>query len=219
MKLQENISRIKQVMGFLNEETNQFTEEIIAYHRSPKMFHKFNISNISANSNRQRYGYGLYFSDNIPNKQYGDYLYKVKLFNNKKEYFLLDTNEPVEEHIVNKIIEALNEYNKKSDEIVEFSYSGFLFYKTLSRILGSDKKASTFLFNNGIDGLKSSISKNWNDYILFNDDSITIEEIKYEKQTAGQSLIRIAETLEDAEAGIYIQNFGFRKSFKSPSSN
>lgn len=180
MKLQENISRIKQVMGFLNEETNQFTEEIIAYHRSPKMFHKFNISNISADSNRQRYGYGLYFSDNIPNKQYGDYLYKVKLFNNKKEYFLLDTNEPVEEHIVNKIIEALNEYNKKSDEIVEFSYSGFLFYKTLSRILGSDKKASTFLFNNGIDGLKSSISKNWNDYILFNDDSITIEEIKYD---------------------------------------
>ena len=47
--------------------------------------------------------------------------------------------------------------------------------------------------------------------------SIFIEEIKYEKQTAGQSLIRIAETLEDAEAGIYIQNFGFRRSFKSRS--
>ncbi len=176
MKLQENISRIKQVMGFLNEETNQNMEEIIAYHRSPKMFHKFNISNISADSDRQRYGYGLYFSDNIPNKQYGDYIYKVKLFNNKKEYFLLDLKEPVEENIVNKIVEALNDYNKKSDEVVEFSYSGFLFYKTLSRILGSDKKASSFLFKNGVDGLKNSV----NDYILFNDDSITIEEIKYD---------------------------------------
>jgi hypothetical protein len=84
--------------------------------------------------------------------------------------------EPVEENIVSKIVEALNDYNKKSDEVVEFSYSGFLFYKTLSRILGSDKKASSFLFNNGIDGLKNSV----NDYILFNDDSITIEEIKYD---------------------------------------
>lgn len=162
--------------GFLNEESNQFTKEIIAYHRSPKMFDKFNISNISADSNKQRYGYGLYFSEGIPNKQYGDYLYIVKLFNNKKEYFLLDIKKPVEEHIVDKIVEALNEYTKKSDEIVEFSYSGFLFYKTLSRILGSDKKASTFLSNNGIDGLKTSI----NDYIIFNDDSITIVEINYD---------------------------------------
>lgn len=47
--------------------------------------------------------------------------------------------------------------------------------------------------------------------------SIFMEEIKYEKQTAGQSLIRIAETLEDAEAGIYIENFGFRKNFKNRS--
>lgn len=47
--------------------------------------------------------------------------------------------------------------------------------------------------------------------------SIFMEEIKYEKQTAGQSLIRIAETLEDAEAGIYIENVGFRKNFKNRS--
>jgi hypothetical protein len=155
------------------------TEEIIAYHRSPRKFHMFNISNISVDTKRQRYGYGLYFSDNIPDNQYGDYLYKVKLFKDKKEYFLLDTKKPVEENIVNKIVEALNGYNKKSDEVVEFAYNGFLFYKTLSRILGGDKNTSSFLSNNGIDGLKSSISENWNDYILFNDDSITIEEIKY----------------------------------------
>jgi hypothetical protein len=157
------------------------TEEIIAYHRSPKNFHKFDISNVSVDSNKQRYGYGLYFSDNIPHNQYGDYLYKVKLFKDKKDYVLIDTKSPVEENIVNKIVEALDRLNKKSDEVIEFAYSGYLFYKTLSRILGGDKYASLFLFNNGVDGLKSRISNNWNDYILFNDDSINIEDIKYDK--------------------------------------
>lgn len=154
-------------------------EEIMAYHRSPKKFTKFTISNISSDSNKQRYGYGLYFSDSIPNTQYGDYLYKVKLFKGKN-YVLIDTKSPVQKSIVNKIVKALGGPNKKSDEIVEFSYNGWLFYKTISRVLGSDKHASTFLFNNGVDGLKSNLSRNWNDYILFGDDFITIEDIKYE---------------------------------------
>lgn len=38
--------------------------------------------------------------------------------------------------------------------------------------------------------------------------SIYMEEIKDEKQTAGQSLIRIATTLDNANAGIYIPNAG-----------
>jgi hypothetical protein len=156
------------------------TEEIIAYHRSPKQFYKFNMSNISTSGIRQHYGYGLYFSSIIPTEEYGDYLYTVKL----SKIFLLDGNKPVEEKIVNKIVEALKEYDKKYDEVIKFAYSGFLFYKTLSRILGGDKNASSFLSNNGIDGLKrdnGGISKNWYDYILFNDDSITIEDIKYDK--------------------------------------
>ena len=169
------------IREYLNE-TKQVSdnEEIVAYHRSTKKFNKFNISNISVDSNRQRYGYGLYFSDNIPHNQYGEYLYKVKLFKDKKEYVLIDTKNPVEEHIVNKIVEALNSYNKKSDEVVEFAYNGWLFYKTISRILGGDKYASSFLFNNGVNGLKNNISKKWNDYILFNDNDITIEEVKYD---------------------------------------
>jgi hypothetical protein len=166
------------IREYLNEQQNveYITEEIIVYHRSPKKFYKFNMSNISTSSNRQRYGYGLYFSNIIPNKEYGDYLYTVKL----SKIFLIDGNKPVEGKIVNKIVEALTKDNKKYDEVVEFSYNGFLFYKTLSRILGSDKNTSLFLSNNGVDGLKRSMTKNWNDYILFNDDSITIEEIKYD---------------------------------------
>ena len=177
------------IREYLNEQANQYksdsepiTEEIVAYHRSPKKFNKFNISNISDNNNRQLSGWGLYFSNIIPSKEYGEYLYKVNLFKYKKGYVLIDTKSPVQENIVNKIVEALNGYNKKSDEVVEFAYSGWLFYRTLSRILGGDKKASLFLFENGIDGLKKSETKNWHDYILFNDNDITIEEIKYDPE-------------------------------------
>lgn len=181
MELRKFIRTI--IREYLNENksfSDIITEEIVAFHRSPKKFNKFNISHININSNRQRYGYGLYFSDGIPHNQYGEYLYKVKLFKDKKEYVLIDTKNPVEENIVNKIIETLNGYNKKSDEVVEFAYNGWLFYKAISRTLGGDKYASSFLFNNGVDGLKNSISKNWNDYILFNDGDITIEDVKYD---------------------------------------
>jgi hypothetical protein len=178
MELREFIKTT--IREYLNEETNQFTEGIIAYHRSPKKFYKFDISSVSTNVNRQLSGWGLYFSNIIPSKEYGEYLYKVNLFKNKKEYVLIDMSSPVQENIVNKIVESLNGYNKKTDEVVEFAYDGWLFYKTLSRILGRDKKASLFLLENGIDGLKKSETKNWHDYILFNDNDITIEEIKYD---------------------------------------
>jgi hypothetical protein len=178
-------------------------EEIIAYHRSSKKFNKFNISNISTDSNKQRYGYGLYFSDNIPIEEYGDYLYKVKLFKGKKEYDLIDTKKAVEEKIVNKIVKALDDNNKKSDEVIEFSYNGWLFYKTLSRILGGDKQASNFLSNNGVDGLKNNISNNWNDYILFNDNVINIENneevdiSKVKKQKASKVTVNEMAALKD----------------------
>lgn len=184
-KVKQSIKEGKILLEYNFQNAKKFnddaiTEGIVAYHRSPKKFYKFNTSNISVNSNRQRSGYGLYFSNIKPGKEYGEYLYKVKLFKDKKEYVLIDIKNPVEGQIVNKVVEALNEYNKKSDEVVEFAYSGWLFYKTLSRILGSDKKASLFLLENGIDGLKKSVSKNWHDYILFSDNDITIEDIKYD---------------------------------------
>jgi hypothetical protein len=54
---------------------------------------------------------------------------------------------------------------------------GNIFYKNLSIILGGDKNASIFLSKNGVDGLKKSMSKNSNDYIIFNPNSITIEKV------------------------------------------
>jgi hypothetical protein len=47
--------------------------------------------------------------------------------------------------------------------------------------------------------------------------SIYMEEIKDEKQTAGQSLIRIATTLENANNGVYIPNVGLEAQFKNKS--
>lgn len=45
--------------------------------------------------------------------------------------------------------------------------------------------------------------------------SIYMEEIKDEKQTAGQSLIRIATTLQNANNGIYIPDVGLETQFKN----
>lgn len=45
--------------------------------------------------------------------------------------------------------------------------------------------------------------------------SIYMEEIKDEKQNAGQSLIRIATTLQNANDGIYIPNVGLETQFKN----
>lgn len=47
--------------------------------------------------------------------------------------------------------------------------------------------------------------------------SIFIDEIKDHKQTAGQSLIRIATTLQNALDGIYISNVGLENEFKNKS--
>ena len=47
--------------------------------------------------------------------------------------------------------------------------------------------------------------------------SIYMEEIKDEKQTAGQTLIRIARTLQDANNGVYIPNVGLETLYKDRS--
>jgi hypothetical protein len=164
----------------LNSKFDSIKEGITAYHRSPIKFDKFDISKVSNNKNRQLSGWGIYFSNFIPDKEYGEYLYKVNLFKDKKGYILIDTRNPVQEDIVNKVVEALGGHNKKSDEVVEFSYVGWLFYNTLSRILGGDKKASLFLLKNGVDGLKRNIAKDSNDYVLFSDEHITIGGIEYD---------------------------------------
>lgn len=180
-------------------------EELTAYHASPSKFYKFDISKLGSGSGKQIDGWGIYLSNlKEPVKVYGKYLYQTTLFKGKgsKQDTLLDISSPVKKGIVIKIVKAIYKLkNKKFDigefnsyynytknkslpkvnfndyELIEFDYNGYLFYKTLSRLLGGDKNASLFLLKNGIYGLKRSISSTRNDYVLFDENFINIEKI------------------------------------------
>lgn len=175
-------------------------KQVIAWHRSNNKFYNFSTDKIGTGFGKQNYGWGLYFSDSTPNNQYGDYLYKVNLFKDENEYNLINLKSSVEEDVINKVVESLNKLNKKTDEVVEFGYNGLLFYKTLSRILGNDKKASLFLLENGIKGLKNEIGRGSNDYIIFDENAITIEEqIQFQKSlnNVGINLITNGFTVKE----------------------
>ena len=77
-----------------------------------------------------------------------------------------------------------------------------------------DRFKSCLLINGGEDvwatGNEITIFDNVNTFY-----SIYMEEIKDEKQTAGQSLIRIATTLQNANDGIYIPNAGSTGTYNS----
>lgn len=180
-------------------------EEITAYHASPSKFDKFEISKIGSGSGKQIDGWGIYLSNlKEPVKVYGKYLYQTTLFNGNKskENTLIDFREPVKKDVVIKLLKAIYKLkNKKFDidkfnsyynytknkslpkvdfndyELIDFDYNGYLFYRTLSRLLGGDKNASLFLLKNGIYGLKRSISGTRNDYVLFDANMIDIEKI------------------------------------------
>jgi len=183
-----------------NEDVENFVgEELILYHGSPYKFDKFTTSKMGSGSGEQIDGWGIYFTDSKESaKIYGNYIYEVTLFKGR-DLTLIDFGKPVKKDIVSKIVEGVyKNYNKdfninkfnlyynyikgkslpKVDfndyELVQFDYSGFLFYKTLSRILGGDKKASLFLLNSGIDGLKRSISNTRTDYVIFDENTINI---------------------------------------------
>ena len=148
---------------------------------------------------------GLYLSSSGEAvKIYGKYVYQTTLFkgNNAKQNTLIDTKSSVKKDVVLKVLKAIYKLkNKKFDitefnsyydyiknkslpkvdfndyELIDFDYNGYLFYKTLSRLLGDDKNASLFLLKNGIYGLKRDISGTRTDYILFDTNVINIEKI------------------------------------------
>lgn len=192
------------IKEYLNEQQT-LNEELTVYHCSPSKFSKFTTSKMGSGNGKQLSGWGIYLSDNKESvNSYGKYLYQTTLFKGKdsEQYILIDLGKPVKKDIVSKVVKSIYKYyNKDFDidkfnlyynyskdkplskvdfndyELVEFDYSGYLFYKTLSRLLGDDKRASLFLLNNGIYGLKRTISNTTTDYILFDGNAITIEKI------------------------------------------
>jgi hypothetical protein len=153
------------------------------FHGSSYYFDKFNTDKIGSGIGQQQDGWGIYLTDDKESsKNYGNYIYETTLFKGKNldEYTFIDINKPVKKDLVEKIIEPFKKLGFNVSEILEFDYMGLLFYKTLSRKLGGDKKASLFLLNNGIDGIKRSFENSEGviyrtDYVIFDENAITIE--------------------------------------------
>jgi hypothetical protein len=203
MKLRKILSHIinEQTAGKRNLYEN---EKQTLYHGSSYSFDKFTTSKMGSGSGKQIDGWGLYLTNSKESaKIYGKYIYEVTL-SKGNDVTLIDFREPVKRDIVSKIVESvykkynkdfnINKFNSYYDyikdnslpkvdfndyELVQFDYSGFLFYRTLSRVLGGDEKASLFLLSNSIVGLKRSISSTRVDYVIFDADIIKIEN-KYE---------------------------------------
>jgi hypothetical protein len=157
------------------------------FHGSRSYFDKFSTNKIGSGIGQQEDGWGIYLTDDKESsKNYGNYIYETTLFKDKNldEYIFIDLNKPVKKDIESKIIEYFQKAGYNVSELNEFNYSGYLFYKTLSRKLGGDKKASLFLLNNGIDGLRRTFENSKGvvyrtDYVIFDENAITIERKEY----------------------------------------
>jgi hypothetical protein len=195
----------ERIISVVNKQYHTINEELTAYHASPSKFDKFEISKIGSGIGKQFSGWGIYLSNKKEVvKDYGKYLYQTTLFKGKssKQDTLLDISSAVKKDIVIKVLKEIYKLkNKKFDittfnsyynytknkslpkvdfndyELIEFDYNGYLFYKTLSRLLGGDKNASLFLLKNGIYGLKRNVYGAVTDYILFDGNVINIEKI------------------------------------------
>lgn len=66
--------------------------------------------------------------------------------------------------------------------------AGFMFYNNLSRILGGDKKASMFLLANNVSGLKKKFAEGLTDYIIFDENLITIISTLQENTSKGTNI-------------------------------
>lgn len=195
----------EKIISVVNKQYHTINEELTAYHASPNKFYKFDISKLGSGTGNQFSGWGIYLSGKKETiKSYGKYLYQTTLFKGKssKQDTLLDISSAVKKDIVIKVLKEIYKLkNKKFDitkfnsyynytknkslpkvdfndyELIEFDYNGYLFYKTLSRLLGGDKNASLFLLKSGIYGLKRNVSGTVTDYILFDENVINIEKI------------------------------------------
>ena len=111
-------------------------------------------------------------------------LYSVSLHKGKQpsEYTWLEWDKPVSESILSKLRESLDYpmWTKVKPE------NGQQVYKDLSSWIGSDKEASLFLLENGIDGIKypaeslsrgvtSDNARGFN-YVVFDENAVTIED-------------------------------------------
>ena len=150
--------------------------------------------------------YYKYILNNFDKFNLSRNLYKVSLHKGKSpsEYTWLEWDSPLSEKQKSKLLstpevkQLISDRQKTRDDLSkkfadkgikkEFkaSFKGEDIYKGLSKILGSDKAASLFLLENGIDGIKypaeslsagrtSDNARGFN-YVVFDENAITIDE-------------------------------------------
>lgn len=132
---------------------------MLVYHGSPRKISKFDFDHVGSSQGITRLGYGMYFTTSKVEAEYyadGGYLYTVELPDTKE---FLDWEESIGYNLAQLVREELpnTKENVDTDELEDVlglseSYYGDLpsmdsLYSWLSSELGSDRKASEFLFD------------------------------------------------------------------------
>lgn len=101
----------KQIKNIIREYISN--QEIVAYHGSYENFNQFRGSKIRGGDSLFL-GWGVYFTNSREEAiKYGNIIYKVALFRNKKEYVLIDANKPLDIKLMYNILMELYEKFKK----------------------------------------------------------------------------------------------------------
>lgn len=124
------------------------------FHGSMEPIENFSPEKVGSNIGLGAEGWGFYFttSEKIA-KKYGRVVNKVDLEIGKSDDVFLKWDKILTLNQQELISNKLKESNKSVDKIEKLNGEGV--YWTLADILGGAKEASKFLFNLGIDGVKS----------------------------------------------------------------
>lgn len=214
----ESVSIVDVKKEFVNEIENGDLIFQAAYHGSGASFDRFNTAQYGlSGEGSMSFGWGTYLtsSEDIAKHYAKGYLYSVEIPDGK---FLewdkkvpgitkTEISEKLYAHIVESDPEAYsgNAANYLKDELAslfESEMNGQHFYGTLADYLGSEKQASEFLKESGYTGISypaGIINGNGNDatnYVIFNDDDITIKEHLQFQLVGERSIMRMTQNEE-----------------------
>lgn len=170
---------------YLKETENDIPK--ILYHGSNFNFSKFDLKFIGKGEGLQKFGFGIYLTDTEELSNFyttqlkgTQIIYKCRIPSDSRLY---EWDSPVDDYLHNKFINYLNENDfekdaeKLQDEYEQYNeYMDFeSYYKILSHLVGSPKKASESFVNFGIDGCMSNdISNRGKIYVIFDASLIKI---------------------------------------------
>lgn len=159
----------------------------ILYHGSNFNFSKFDLKFIGKGEGLQKFGFGIYLTDTEELSNFyatqlkgTQIIYKCRIPSDSRLY---EWDSPVDDYLHNKFINYLNENDfekdaeKLQDEYEQYNeYMDFeSYYKILSHLVGSPKKASESFVNFGIDGcISNDISNRGKIYVIFDASLIKI---------------------------------------------